>query len=182
LKPPDTIATQRLTLRRLGSADVDALLAAINDSLDHLRPWMPWAQEPNTRERVATFVASAEEGWLEGAQFNYGIWSREPNELVGGCGLHSRIGVGALEIGYWIAQKHTRRGYATEAAGALTRAALDMPTIRRVEIHCDEANVHSAAIPRALGYRLDSVREDAIRAPAEIGREMVWVYEPSPPT
>ena len=50
-----------------------------------------------------------------------------------------------------------------------------MPTITRVEIHCDQANVHSTAIARALGYRLNRIQDDEIQAPAEIGREMVWV-------
>jgi RimJ/RimL family protein N-acetyltransferase len=175
MKPPDRIVAGPILLRRYRSADVDRLLATINESLEHLSPWMPWAQEQNTRVGVARFVASAEDGWNAGSDFNYGIWSRNEEEFVGGCGLHARIGAGAMEIGYWIAKKHARRGYATEAARALTDAALDMPTITRAEIHCDEANVHSAAVARALGYRLDRIQTDEIQAPAEIGREMVWV-------
>ena len=50
----------------------------------------------------------------------------------------------------------------------------------RVEIHCDEANHRSAAIPRRLGYRLDRVEDDAIAAPGESGRSMVWVFPPAP--
>jgi RimJ/RimL family protein N-acetyltransferase len=173
--PPDRIATGPLLLRRVTAADIDALLATINDSLEHLRPWMPWAQAPNTQAGVAGFVASAENGWRKRTDFNYGIWTGNEQELIGGCGLQARIGVGGLEIGYWVAQKHTRRGYATEAARALTHAALKMPTITRVEIHCDEANVHSAAVARTLGYRLDRIQDDEVQTPAEIGREMVWV-------
>jgi RimJ/RimL family protein N-acetyltransferase len=175
MKPPDRIAAGPVLLRRIRKADVDTLLATINESLEHLRPWMPWAQAPNSRAGVADFVAAAEDGWNEGTEFNYGIWSKKEEELVGGCGLHARIGIDALEIGYWIAEKHTRRGYATEAARALTQVALDMPTIKRVEIHCDQANVHSSAIAKALGYRLDRIQDDEVQAPAEIGREMVWV-------
>ena len=177
VKPPDRIEASPILLRRYVSADVDILLATINASLEHLGPWMPWAQAPNTRAGVRDFVASAETGWHECTDFNYGIWRGNEDELVGGCGLHARIGPGALEIGYWIARKHARRGYATKAAKALTLAALSMPTVTRVEIHCDQANVHSAAIPKALGYRLDRIRNDEIAAPAEIGREMVWVYD-----
>lgn len=137
---------------------------------------MPWAQAPNTRGGVVDYVARAGAGWRAGTDFNYGIWSGNEEELVGGCGLHARIGPGALEIGYWIAVSHIRMGYATRAARALTQAALGMPNVTRVEIHCDEANVRSAAIPKALGYRLDRIGDDRIEAPGEIGREMVWVY------
>jgi RimJ/RimL family protein N-acetyltransferase len=111
-----------------------------------------------------------------GNRIQHGIWSGNERELAGGCGLHARIGSGALEIGYWVSKEHTRKGYATAAASALTNAALQLPGVTRVEIHCDEANVHSAAIPRALGYRLDRIEADEIGAPKEVGREMVWVF------
>lgn len=43
-----------------------------------------------------------------------------------------------------------------------------------VEIHCEEANVRSAAVPRKLGYVLDRI-DNAIEAPGETGRSMIWV-------
>ena len=46
-----------------------------------------------------------------------------------------------------------------------------------MEIHCDEANVRSAAVPRRLGYRLDRIEDDDVTAPGEIGRSMIWVAE-----
>jgi len=45
-----------------------------------------------------------------------------------------------------------------------------------VEIHCDKANVRSQAVPRRLGYHLDRIEADDIKAPAEIGRSMVWIF------
>jgi RimJ/RimL family protein N-acetyltransferase len=51
--------------------------------------------------------------------------------------------------------------------------------VRRVEIHCDEANTASAAIPRKLGYRLDRVIAHEPEAPGESGRRMIWVREAS---
>jgi len=48
--------------------------------------------------------------------------------------------------------------------------------VDRVEIPCDEANVRSQAVPRRLGYRLDRIEADDIKAPAEFGRSMVWIF------
>jgi RimJ/RimL family protein N-acetyltransferase len=104
----------------------------------------------------------------------------DEQSVVGGCGLHRRVGVEALEIGYWVNAAHTRRGYAAAAARALTEVALALPGIVRVEIHCDIANVASAAVPRGLGYRLDRVVDDRIEAPGEAGPLMVWVTERRP--
>jgi RimJ/RimL family protein N-acetyltransferase len=49
-----------------------------------------------------------------------------------------------------------------------------MPGIEEVHIHCDEANVASAAVPRRLRFRLLRTFEDEVHAPAEIGRSMEW--------
>ena len=42
---PDHVESPRLTIRRWRPDDVDALSAAIVASVDHLRPWMPWAAD-----------------------------------------------------------------------------------------------------------------------------------------
>ena len=92
--------------------------------------------------------------------------------------LMARIGPDALEIGYWLRSDFIARGIATTCTAALTKAALALPHIARVEIHCDEANVRSAAIPQRLGYRLDRTDQDEITAPGEIGRSMIWTFPP----
>lgn len=102
----------------------------------------------------------------------------EEDELIGVLGLHRRVGPDAAEIGYWLRPQYVGQGHLTRAAQVLLDAALALPDVRRVEVHCDEANVRSAAVPRRLGFRLDRVEDDGIAAPAEVGRSLVWVYEP----
>jgi len=93
------------------------------------------------------------------------------------CGARGRRSHGAIEIGYWIHVDRAGHGHGTAAARALTAAALGLPDVQRVEIHCDEANVRSQAIPRRLGYRLDRVEDDEVTSPGEVGRSMIWVLE-----
>lgn len=163
-------------LRRYELDDVDSLYTAVEESRDHLRPFMPWADE--SRAELAAFVAEAVAQWTSGSDRNYVITDAETGEQLGGCGLHARLGPGAMEIGYWLRAGATGRGLITAAAGALTDAALAADGITRVEIHCDEANVRSAAVPRRLGYRLDRIERDEITAPAEVGRSMIWIWPP----
>ena len=40
-----------------------------------------------------------------GQDFTYGVFNREETQVLGGSGLHTRAGIGAREIGYWI-HKH----------------------------------------------------------------------------
>jgi RimJ/RimL family protein N-acetyltransferase len=58
---------------------------------------------------------------------------------------------------------------------ALTEAALSLQDINRVEIHTDEANIASAAVPRRLRYRLDRVDRKAPQALGGTGRKQIWV-------
>ncbi len=96
------------------------------------------------------------------------------DEVVGGIGLHDRVEPGAIEIGYWGHVAHGGRGIITRAAQALTSVALALPHIERVEIHCDAANVRSAAVPQRLGYDLVGTDPRPRAAPGDSGIEMVW--------
>jgi RimJ/RimL family protein N-acetyltransferase len=84
--------------------------------------------------------------------FIWGIFDAGEHRVLGGCGLHRRIGAGAAEIGYWIHVDHAGKGLATEVAAAVTRVGFELERLHRLEIHCDPANAASAAIPRKLGY------------------------------
>ena len=180
--PPERVDADAVVLRRIRSADAGAVAAAVGASLDHLRPWMPWAT-PDSADRRSqlTRVAEADEMWESGISYIYSVLTADQGTLVGEIGLHRRSGDGSIEIGYWIAGSQARRGFATSAAAAITDVALALPGVSRVEIHCDEANTASAAIPRKLGYRLDRVEERKPEAPGESGRLMIWVRERSDP-
>jgi RimJ/RimL family protein N-acetyltransferase len=176
--PPERIQTARLLLRRWTVDDAKVLVEAANASLDHLRPWMPWVSHVRTPAEQRQWLEHITATAREGSEFAYGVFrATDPTSVIGGCGLHRRIGAGGIEIGYWIHVDAIGNGYATELAGALTRVALQLTGIDRVEIHCDQANVRSAAVPRKLGYVLDRIDNDDIEAPAETGRSMIWVMQ-----
>jgi RimJ/RimL family protein N-acetyltransferase len=173
--PPERIELGELVLRRWQPEDLLARFAAITASFDHIHPWMDWAAEPPTLDQQRAFGEATAAGWpSRDGSFNYGIFDTA-GAVLGAIGLHDRIGPRTLEIGYWCHVEHTGRGVITRSAAALTRIALALPGIDRVEIHCDEANVNSAAVPRRLGYRLDRIEPREARAPAESGRDLFWV-------
>ncbi len=161
-----------LILERWREDDLEPLFAAISDTLEHLRPWMPWAAD-HQRASVAEFLKESEEAWQRGDRFEFAI--RDGRRLVlGSAGLIGRIGPGGLELGYWVHAAHTRQGVATRAAAALTAAAFALGSVDHVEIHHDEANVASAGIPSRLGFRCLGTFPTEVTAPAEVGREVRW--------
>jgi RimJ/RimL family protein N-acetyltransferase len=183
VRPAGSIRSGGVTLHRARAHDLEELVDAVNSSLEELRPWMPWAQEPATSQSIGGFLEQAEDDWRARREFQFAIRGRrgpEPDALIGFCGLHNRIGPGGLEIGYWVRSDCTRRGVATSAASALTTAALGLRGVSRVEIHCDAANIPSASIPPRLGFRLDRLETRRPETPGETDRHMIWIYPVQP--
>jgi RimJ/RimL family protein N-acetyltransferase len=154
------IETTRLVIRCWDPADAELAKDAIDASLDHLRPWMPWAEaEPSTLEQKRQLLSRFAEDFARGDDAVYGIFEPDERRVVGGTGLHPRLDANAREIGYWIRADAVGRGLARESTAALTRVAFEVDRVEQVEIHCDPANVRSAAIPRRLGYEQADERD-----------------------
>ena len=172
--PPETLSHDQVSLRRWCLDDAAALLAAVIESQEHLRAWMPWAGGYD-ENRAAEFLRECDVQWASGNAFAYAIVVGD--QIVGSAGLHKRVADGGLEIGYWVHGDWTGRGIATDATAALTDAALALPGIDRVEIYHDAANVASGRIPAKLGYaRLGErpTRDLWPAAPGETGTDVVW--------
>jgi RimJ/RimL family protein N-acetyltransferase len=168
-------------LRRLTVADAAAVAAAVGENLEHLRPWMPWANAESANERFQRRrLVEADTQWARGADFGYGLFATgDDGRLLGAFGLTARRGPKTLEIGYWLRSDATGRGLATRAVAVLTDIALNRPGVERVLVYCDEANHASAAIPRRLGYHLERVVAVPPEATAETGRQLEWVLRPA---
>ena len=174
--PAYRIQTPRLVIRCWSPADAPLLAEAITASVEHLRPWMIWAHaEPEELEVKVQRLRSFRAKFDQDEDYVYGILAPDEREVLGGTGLHPRVGHAALEIGYWISAPHAGRGLATEAAAALTRVGFEVNGVERMEIRCDPRNERSAAIPRRLGYTLDATLR--ARLPGVDGAmtdSMVW--------
>jgi RimJ/RimL family protein N-acetyltransferase len=151
--PPYRIVTDRLVVRCWDPRDAPLLKDALDSSLEHLRPWLAWANdEPQPVEQKAALLRRFRGRFDLGEDFVYGILSRDESEVVGGTGLHARVGDKAFEIGYWIRASRVGEGLATEATGALTRTAFELCDVDRIEIRVEPGNEASRAIPLKLGF------------------------------
>ena len=166
MRPPYRIVTERLVLRCWDPRDAPLLKDAVDSSIDQLLPWMPWAaHEPQPLADKVALLREFRGKFDLGQDFTYGIFSSDEDEVVGGTGLHTRVGPEALEIGYWIRASRTGNGLCTEAVAALTRTAFELTDVERIEIRCDPANERSRAIPRKLGYREEATLRGRLHYP-----------------
>jgi len=170
------VVTERLVARCWEPTDAPLLKEAVDSSLEHLRPWMPWARdEPQTLPQKVQLLKAFRSQFDRGENFVYGLFSADESEVVGGSGLHPRAGDSiSLEIGYWIRASAVGRGYASEASAALARVGLEVCGADRIDIRVDPANERSAAVPRKLGFVEEArLRRRLISVPGEEPRDAV---------
>ena len=167
-----------LVLRWVTVADAEPMARSVGESLDHLAPWMPWADARSADpafQRARLRDQAEQRGRNE--EWQYALVRAGDEPLLGAFGLMTRRGPGTLEIGYWLHVDACNRGLATRAARALTEAGLALAGIDRMIIVCDEANARSAAVANRLGYTLDRVDTRAPEAPGETGRMQIWTTD-----
>ena len=175
--PPREILTERLALRAWTVDDTPLLKATIDRNIDHLMPWIPWAPEhPKSLDELFVDVERFIREFNAGFTWIYGVFRRADNALLGGIGLHPRIGPGGVEIGYWLDRDATGNGYVTEAAQALVELSFAHQSVTHVEIRCSPSNVPSAAVPARIGFRhVYTLKPQSGRDPTvELQESMVW--------
>lgn len=173
---PYQIRTPRLLIRCYHPLDAPLLKTAVDESLIHLRHWMPWAQYEPTSLEVKVQRLRMMRGQFDLDQdYTYGIFSADQQRLLGGTGLHKRLGPRALEIGYWIHVRETGQGYATEVAAALVKTAFECTKVDWLEIRCDPNNLASLAVPRKLGFVHEATLRKRDLTPLNQPRDtMIW--------
>ncbi len=155
---PYRIETERLVIRCYDPCDAPLLKEAVDASVEHLRPWMPWIRfEPQTIAEKVELLRGFRGSFDLGTNYAYGIFNRDGTKQLGGTGLHQRGGDGSFEIGYWVSADAIGQGMATEAAAVLTRVGFELCGVERIDIQVEPHNERSLAIPRKLGFTQEGV-------------------------
>lgn len=173
--PAYRIETERLVVRCYHPSDAQMLADSVAESLEHLKPWMPWVHlEPEVLEEKVERLKRFRGLFDLQRDYVYGIFNKDETRQLGGTGLHTRLSDSELEIGYWIHKDFVNQGLTTESTAALIKVAFEIIHIHRIEIHCDPANIASAAIPRKLGF----THEGTLRAKTSFldrwSDSMIW--------
>jgi RimJ/RimL family protein N-acetyltransferase len=173
--PAYRVHTRRLVIRCWHPRDAALMKKAVDASLEHLKPWMPWAHdEAEDLEKKIARLREFRGKFDLGQDYVYAIFNQDETEVLGGTGLHTRAGQGAREIGYWIHQDYVNQGLATESTAALVRVAFEIDQVQRVIIHCNPENVRSAAIPARLGFTHEAILKQRMLFLDRLKDEMIW--------
>jgi RimJ/RimL family protein N-acetyltransferase len=166
---PERHATQGFVLRSYDLGQGPLLSAAVNESYEHLRPWLPWAKPHQSVEESERLVRQFRGRYLLAQDFVLGIFSSDEKRLLGGTGFHLREGPlssGCAEIGMFIRQSEAGRGLGTHVLTRLLQWGFTEWPWLRLSWRCDQRNVASIRVAEKAGLRHEGVLRGQ---PAHVG-------------
>jgi RimJ/RimL family protein N-acetyltransferase len=138
------IETERLVLRPVAAADLDAIVSGIGDlDVSRMLARVPY---PYARADAESFLAATSEA----AGRNIALTIADASGVVGGLGL---TGVRSeREFGYWLAKPAWGKGYATEAGRAFLAFLFDEAGLDIVRSGVFHDNPASLRVQSKLGF------------------------------
>lgn len=161
---PEVVKTPRLTLEATRAGRGAQIGLAVNESYAELKPWMPWAHEPQSAEDSEAHCRAMQAKWHSREEIDFCFVRTADGVLVGKGGLHTiDWSLPKFEIGYWIRTSCAGHGYATEATQALVGMARSALGAVRLEIRSDARNAPSRRVAEKCGFELEGILKRARR-------------------
>ncbi|MGR5133501.1 GNAT family N-acetyltransferase [Vibrio alfacsensis] len=157
MSPDFEIITPRLALRLIPSEDDHSLQNLLANS-PSLHKWLDWSDKHITLKEAQDFLLATRLNWVKTDAFGFGIYDREHNNLLGMAAVNELYHTfNMASIGYWVADRYQRNGYAQEAVSALAEFCFDTLSLSRIEIVCDPDNTASQALIESVGAVKETV-------------------------
>jgi ribosomal-protein-alanine N-acetyltransferase len=151
IRPPDSLTTGRLLLRRPRSTDAAAVYEYGRDPAVTRYLVFPTHRSLADAER---FLATCAPHWESGQEFCWLIALKVPDRVVGS--IACRVRGHAADIGYALARAYWGAGYATEAGRAVVAWAAGLEGYRIWAV-CDIENLASARVLETLGMAREGI-------------------------
>lgn len=155
---PETLETPNLTLQMPKAGFGDKLYQAISDGYVDYIKWFNWSKTMPTVEMLEEECRKHHADFILREYIRYLIIKKETNEIIGRCAFPPRqINwiIPQFGISYFTCKSQRSKGYATEAAHAMSLLAFRILQAKKLEIYCDAENIASTKIPLKLGFKLE---------------------------
>jgi RimJ/RimL family protein N-acetyltransferase len=145
-----------LTLRAWRDEDVPAMVEGCSDPA--VSRWIFNIPVPYSEADAKQFLATTRAKEEAHAAVERAIDEAASGELAGAIGisqvnLERKMGA----IGYWIGPRFRRRGYAVRAVGLLSRWAIEVLGLERIELFTDTENGASQRVAERAGFQREGL-------------------------
>lgn len=162
VEPLAELLTEHLKLRTPRRADAAALDEAVQETLDDLILWLPWARPGHKLGDTRRYLQGARAARRRRQAFEFVIEDQADARLLGMVSLHRidwlrRSG----GVGYWVRRSQQGRGIAPEAARAMLDVAFIECGLHRVEVLVALENKPSQRVAEKVGFIREGVARGA---------------------
>jgi RimJ/RimL family protein N-acetyltransferase len=155
------LRSERLLLRAPRRTDVGVLDEAIQETLDELVRWLPWARPGHRRADSRQYIRHARLARSQRVAMEYVLLSAQTGQLLGMASLHRldwpRRCAG---LGYWVRRSAWGQGIATEAGSAVVEQAFHRLDLHRVEAYVATGNRASQRVVEKLGFTREGIARE----------------------
>ena len=145
-----------MLLRSYQPDDAPALFKAVNESRQHLRPWLNWIDTTTKPEHTLQFIQqslqqlNAQEGLALGIVYK--------RQIIGGIGMHHwDHNIKKAQLGYWISQPYEGQSIIYKCLNRFIDFLFEKASLNKLEIHFISTNIRSARVAERLGFRVEGV-------------------------
>jgi ribosomal-protein-serine acetyltransferase len=144
-------------------SDVESVYAAVAESIPEVSRWLPWCHDGYAQSETAEFVDASMRGWVEGSQFQFGIFSAHDKGYLGGISVNHIVKANRLaNVGYWVRTGCTGRGIASAALRLVARYAFADLGLTRLEIAAICDNVRSRRVAERAGAQFEAIARNRL--------------------
>ena len=144
-------------IRRYEPDDAAAIADAVRESLEDLRPWMPWVHPEYSIAESHSWLDVQVPAFDAGTAFEFAIVSAT-GDYLGGCGINQIDRANnRANLGYWVRSSATRRGVATTAARLVREWAFENTSLMRLEIVVAAGNAASHRVAEKAGATREGI-------------------------
>ena len=156
---PPTLKTDRLILRPYRLSDAAELRRLIGEY--EVARTLATVPHPYPYGEAERFIAGRRAAFGAGKSVELAV-TLAAGELIGGIGLRLNAQHGGAELGYWIGRPFWRRGYATEAAGAMLDYGFAQLGLRRIAARHFGSNPASGRVMVKIGMKCEGTMRQAL--------------------
>ena len=132
-------------LRSYEVDDEQELFKVINNSRQHLHPWLSWVDKTTKPEHSLQFIQQSLQQLNNQEALALGIFLN--GKIIGGVGMHDwDLATKRAQIGYWISREYEGRGIISKCLVKFTDFLFEKTGLNKIEIHFIPSNKRSAKV------------------------------------
>ena len=152
-----------MLLRTYQLDDNHELFLAIDESRQHLRPWLNWVDKTTKPEHSLQFIQHSLHQLHTQEGLALGIFYKRT--IIGGIGMHHwDQTIKKAQLGYWISKAYEGQGIINICMSRFIDFLFEKAGLNKLEIHFIAHNQRSARVAERLGFKVEGIlRQSALK-------------------